>query len=155
MSDKYWFSSGGFIDIQGISITPNTGAKVQALCFYSDGTVVMKCVSIEGEEYTNWANDDDYLIALVGHKLGFGVRVEVNDPYYTPKPFTPYKFTSGIPAQPSGAPVATAAQVYHDDTRSVHNDADIAKITTLEEQMVEQQRLVAQLKSILISKGMI
>lgn len=39
--------------------------------------------------------------------------------------------------------------------RSVHNDADLAKITTLEEQMVEQQRMVAQLKSILISKGMI
>lgn len=155
MADKYWFSSGGFIDIQGISISPNTGAKVQALCFYSDGTVMMKCVTIEGEEYNNWSNNDDYLIALVGHKLGFGERVEVNDPYYKPPPITPYTFKSEIPAQPSGAPVATAAQVYHDDTRSVHNDADIAKITTLEEQMVEQQRLVAQLKSILISKGMI
>lgn len=155
MSCKYWFSSGGFIDIQGISITPNTSARVQALCFYSGGVVQMKHVTIEGDEYTKWANDDDYLIALVGHKLGFGERVEPDDPYYTPKPITPYSFKSEIPAQPSGAPVATAAQVYHDDTRSVHNDADIAKITTLEEQMVEQQRLVAQLKSILISKGMI
>jgi hypothetical protein len=158
MADKYWFSSGGFIDIQGISITPNTGAKVQALCFYSDGIVVMKCVSIEGEEYNNWANNDDYLIALVGHKLGFGERVEVHDPYYTPKPITPYTFKTPLQAQPqpsAAAPVADASQVYHDDARSVHNEADIAKITTLEEQMVEQQRMVAQLKSILISKGMI
>ena len=97
MADKYWFSSGGFIDIQGISITPNTSAIVQALCFYSDGVVQMKHVKIEGEEYTNWANDDDYLIALVGIKVGMGQRVEPNDPYYTPKPFTPYKF-SCVPA---------------------------------------------------------
>jgi hypothetical protein len=157
MADKYWFSSGGFIDIQGISITPNTGAKVQALCFYSDGTVVMKCVSIEGEEYNNWANNDDYLIALVGHKLGFGERIEVNDPYYTPKPITPYTFKSALQAPSLSAPsaVSDAPQVYHDDARSVHNEADIAKITTLEEQMAEQQKMVAQLKSILISKGMI
>lgn len=159
MSCKYWFSSGGFIDIQGISITPNTSAMVQALCFYSDGTIVMKHMTIAGDEYTNWANDDDYLIALVGHKLGFGERVEPNDPYYTPKPITPYSFKSEIPAQPSATPTTTASLsavvANHDDTRSVHNEADIAKITTLEEQMVEQQRVVAQLKSILISKGMI
>jgi hypothetical protein len=158
MADKYWFSLGGFIDIQGISITPNTCAKVQALCFYSDGTVMMKCVTIEGEEYNNWSNNDDYLIALVGHKLGFGERVEVNDPYYKPAPFTPYTFKTPLQAPgTTEAPsaVATASQVYHDDSRSVHNEADIAKITTLEEQMAEQQKMVAQLKSILISKGMI
>ena len=158
MADKYWFSSGGFIDIQGISITPNTGAKVQALCFYSDGTVVMKCVTIEGEEYNNWANNDDYLIALVGHKLGFGERVEVNDPYYTPNPITPYTFKSALQAPATTAAIsesAIAAQVYHDDTRSVHNEADIAKITTLEEQMVEQTRQLQQMRQIMISKGMI
>lgn len=155
--DKAWFNEG-IIDIQGVSIIPNTSAKVQALCYYNNGVVQMKWVMIEGEEYTNWKSDDDYLIALVGHKLGMGQRVmpTSNVPDIDNlKPITPYTFNSEIPAQPSGAPVATAAQVYHDDSRSVHNEADIAKITTLEEQMVEQQRMVAQLKSILISKGMI
>ena len=155
MSCKYWFSSGGFIDIQGISITPNTSAMVQALCFYSGGVVQMKHVTIAGDEYTKWASDDDYLIALVGHKLGFGERVEPDDPYYTPKPITPYSFKSEIPAQPSAAAASTASQVYHDDTRSVHNEADIAKITTLEEQMVEQTRQLQQMRQIMISKGMI
>ena len=155
MSCKYWFSSGGFIDIQGISINPNTSAMVQALCFYSGGVVQMKHVTIAGDEYTNWANDDDYLIALVGHKLGFGERVEPNDPYCTPKPITPYSFKSEIPAHPSAAAASTASQVYHDDTRSVHNDADIAKIQTLEEQMVEQTRQLQQMRQIMISKGMI
>lgn len=151
MADKYWFSSGGFIDIQGISITPNTSAKVQALCFYSDGTVVMKCVTIDGEEYNNWANNDDYLIALVGHKLGFGERVEVNDPYYTPKPFIPYTFTSGIPA----APGATAVVGTNDDNRSIHNDADIARIQSLQEQLDAQATKLKTITDLLFKNGAI
>jgi len=151
MADKYWFSSGGFIDIQGISITPNTGAKVQALCFYSDGTVVMKCVTIDGEEYNNWANNDDYLIALVGHKLGFGERVEVNDPYYTPKPFTPYTFKSALQAPgTTGAPVTA-----YEDTRSVHNDADIARIQTLQEQLDAQALKLKTITDLLFKNGAI
>jgi len=138
MADKYWFSSGGFIDIQGISIIPNVCAKIQALCFYSDGTVLMKSVGIEGDEYTNWANDDDYLIALVGHKLGFGERVEVNDPYYKPPPFAPYTFTSRIP-------VAVA----NDDNRSVHNETDIQRITSLETELEEQRKKLAQIIGLL------
>ena len=97
--DKAWFD-GGIIDIQGVTIIPNISAKVQALCYYNNGVVQMKWVSIEGEEYTNWASDDDYLIALVGHKLGMGKRgVPVSNlPDVEPaKPFTPYKF-SCVPA---------------------------------------------------------
>jgi len=146
MADKYWFSSGGFIDIQGISITPNTSARVQALCFYSDGIVLMKSVSIEGEEYNNWANDDDYLIALVGHKLGFGERVEMNDPYNTPKPITPYKFTSGI---------SLAAVPVQDDNRSVHNDNDIQKIQTLESELEAQKTKLNQIMSLLGKNNLI
>lgn len=159
--DKAWFD-GGIIDIQGVTIVPNTSAKVQALCYYNNGVVQMKWLNIEGEEYTNWKSDDDYLIALVGHKLGMGERGMPisNLPDVEPsKPITPYKFTStsGIPiaiTQPTNTEVYNS-KILSEDTRSVHNEADIAKITTLEEQMVEQQRMVAQLKQILISKGMI
>lgn len=150
MSCKYWFSSGGFIDIQGISITPNTSARVQALCFYSGGVVQMKHVTIEGEEYTNWANDDDYLIALVGHKLGFGERVAPDDPYCTPKPITPYTFKSEIPSQ-VGAPVA----VTYEDNRSVHNDADIARIQTLQEQLDAQALKLKTITDLLFKNGAI
>ena len=54
-----------------------------------------------------------------------------------------------------GPPYILSAPAPQSDLRSVHNDADIAKITTLEEQMAEQQKMINQLKSILISKGMI
>ena len=94
--DKAWFNEG-IIDIQGVSIIPNISAKVQALCYYNNGVVQMKWVTIEGEEYSGWASDDDYLIALVGHKLGMGERVMPisNLPDLDGlKPFTPYKFSS-------------------------------------------------------------
>ena len=109
--DKAWFD-GGMIDIQGISITPNTSAKVQALCYYNNGVIQMKWVMIEGEEYTKWASDDDYLIALVGYKLGMGQRgmpiSNIPDMEPAPKPFTPYTFPSGIPATVAPATVAPA-----------------------------------------------
>lgn len=149
MSCKYWFSSGGFIDIQGISINPNTSARVQALCFYSDGVVQMKHITIEGEEYTNWANDDDYLIALVGHKMGFGERVEVNDPYYKPPPFTPYTFKTALQAP------GTTEAVTYEDNRSVHNDADIARIQTLQEQLDAQALKLKTITDLLFKNGAI
>ena len=88
--DKYWFSSGGLIDIQSISINPNVSARVQALCFFSGGVVQMKWVDITGDEYTNWGHDDDYLIVLVGQKLGMGERVQHNDPNHETKTIKTY-----------------------------------------------------------------
>jgi hypothetical protein len=157
--DKYWFKSGAHLDIQGISIYPNTSARVQALVFYGEGTIQNRFVDIlAGDEYNNWGNDDDYIIALVAFKLGLGERIQPfsNDPDCIPKPFNSYDFTSGILLSATAPSLsAIASQVYHDDTRSVHNDADIAKIQTLEEQMVEQTRQLQQMRQIMISKGMI
>ena len=144
MSDKYLFSSG-LIDIQGISINPNISAKVQALCFYNVGVVQMNFVEIAGEDYINWSNDDDYLIALVGHKLGMGERIEPNDPLYPTKPFKNYKFTIT-----DNLPTTTI-----NDNRSIHNDADVAKIETLQAQLDEQQKKLKTITDLLINKGMI
>ena len=95
--------------------------------------------NLEGSDYANWGASDDYIKEYICDKEGFIGRpapeldADGNPIVYQPVAHTPA----------------------HDDNRSVHNEADIQKITTLEEQMVEQQRLVAQLKQILISKGMI
>jgi len=144
MSDKYIFSSG-LIDIQGISINPNISAKVQCLCFYNVGVVQMNFVEIAGEEYINWSNDDDYLIALVGHKLGMGERIEPNDPLYPTKPFKNYNFTitDNIPTS------------IINDNRSIHNEADVAKIETLQAQLELQASKLKTITDLLINKGMI
>lgn len=145
MSDKYLFSSG-LIDIQGISINPNISAKVQALCFYNVGVVQMKFVEIIGEDYINWGNDDDYLISLVGHKLGMGERIEPNDPLYPTKPFKNYNFTIT-----DNIPTTTTIN----DNRSVHNDEDIQKITTLQEQLDIQAGKLKTIMDLLYKNGSI
>ena len=147
MSDKYLFSSG-LIDIQGIAINPNISAKVQALCFYNVGVVQMNFVEIAGEDYINWGNDDDYLISLVGHKLGMGERIEPNDPLYPTKPFKNYNFTSN-------EVIPTTKPEIISDNRSVHNDADVAKIETLQAQLDEQRIKLKTITDLLINKGMI
>jgi len=146
--DKYLFSSGGFIDIQGISINPNKSARVQALCFFGENIVQMKFVEITGDEYQAWGNDDDYLISLVGHKLGMGHRVEPwsNDPDYKPEPIKNYHFTTT-----DNIPTTTTIN----DNRSVHNEADIHKIETLQTQLDEQQKKLKTITDLLINKGMI
>jgi hypothetical protein len=151
--DKAWFD-GGIIDIQGVTIIPNRSAKVQALCYYNNGVVQMKWVSIEGEEYTNWASDDDYLIALVGHKLGMGKRgVPVSNlPDVEPaKPITPYTFTAGMPTQSGVAAVVGT----NDDNCSIHNDADIARIQSLQEQLDAQATKLKTITDLLFKNGAI
>lgn len=147
--DKYWFSSGGMIDIQNITITPNTSAKVQALCYYSGGNIQMKFIDITGDEYNKWLNDDNYLIALVGHKLGMGERVQVitNDPSNPEIPEIPsYKFQSAL-AIPSAQISASS------DTQSVHNEADIQRIQTLQEQLDEQKKKLETITQLLFKNG--
>jgi len=94
MTDKYWFSNGGLIDIQGISIIPNTSAKVQALCFFPGNNIQTKFVDISGSEYQAWGDNDNYLIALVGQKLGMGTRVKPIDPINEPArtQFVPFEY---------------------------------------------------------------
>ena len=131
--DKYWFSSGGFIDIQGITINPNVSARVQALCFFSGGVVQMQFIDITGDEYKNWGNDDDYLISLVGHKLGMGQRVQPSsDSDILPKMTPP-----------------------QDDNRSQHNSYDLAKIATLQEQLDAQAAKLKIIMDLLYKNGSI
>jgi len=146
--DKYWFSSGGFIDIQGISINPNLSAKVQVLCFFSGGVVQMKFVEIIGEEYQLWGNDDNYLIGLVGYKLGMGERVQpaLNEDGEL-RAISTYNFTSTSNI-PSPKPDIS-------DNRSIHNASDVAKIETLQTQLDEQQKKLKTITDLLINKGMI
>lgn len=151
--DKYWFSSGGFIDIQGIAIKPNTSARVQALCFFEGGIIQMKFVDIEGDEYLAWGNDDDYLIAMVGHKLGMGTRVKPIDPLNDPErtEVVPYEYQ--LPNVPTYIPRATTTTI--SDTRSVHNEADIARIQTLQQQLDEQAAKLKTITELLFKNGSI
>jgi len=148
-------SLGTILMVRSVNVIPKKGAEIKLL--YVDGFDVEKHkIIMEGEDYKAWGNDDNYIGHYCISQLMNGKATIVGTDYVAPPRPAPAT-TEPLGAAPvaTAATAATAGQVYHDDTRSVHNEADIAKITTLEEQMVEQQRMVAQLKQILISKGMI
>ena len=130
---------GVSVHVLPITITLGHSANFRALVF--TGTMSYgKVFDLEGTDYANWGASDDYIKEYICDKEGFIGRP------------IPELDASGNPIVYQ-APAAPAP--VQDDNRSVHNEADIQKITTLEEQMLEQQRLVSQLKQILISKGMI
>jgi hypothetical protein len=118
------------------------GLKAHIKCIQmSSMGMYQKEYILEGDEYQAWGSDDDYIKNYIcGKESYLGLPVPSVD-------------ASGNPIVYQRPEPATATT--QDDNRSVHNDSDIAKIKTLEEQMLDQQRLVAQLKQILISKGMI
>jgi hypothetical protein len=120
--------------LMNTSVVPHESVSCKVQVMYQNGALANEFVNISGDEYKEWTADDDWLYHKIAHKLALGTLAGTDAPY--------------VPAPA----LATATQ---DDNRSVHNDSDIAKIKTLEEQMLDQQRLVSQLKQILISKGMI
>lgn len=133
--EKYYFKDG-FMEIHEIQISFNKGARLTALCYYQGGREkTMKYIDIIGEEYTNWLNDDNYIISLAGYKVGMGEMIE---------PIKSYNIvtTDNIPTTIN-------------DNRSIHNEADVAKIETLQAQLDEQRIKLKTITDLLINKGMI
>lgn len=131
---------GGEIHVFPITISLGNSAHIRCMILTSSG-FHEKTYTLEGDDYSRWGSDDEYIKNYICDKEA-----------YLGRPIGSVD-ASGNPIQ-YVAP-ATTEPAPQSDLRSVHNDADIAKITTLEEQMAEQQKMINQLKSILISKGMI
>ncbi len=132
---------GCHIHILPITITVGTSAHIRCMLFTS-ASVYDRVYTLEGDDYARWGADDDYIKNWICDQ----------EPYLG-RPVPDVDASGNAIAYV--APATSAPATYHDDTRSVHNDADIAKITTLEEQMVEQTRQLQQMRQIMISKGMI
>ena len=117
--------------IMSLNVVPHESVSCKVQVQYQNGALSVEFINIPQPEYGEWGADDNWIYQKIAQKLFLGTLASSNSP-------------------PTLAPAT-----YHDDTRSVHNDADIAKITTLEEQMVEQTRQLQQMRQIMISKGMI
>ena len=110
--EKYYFKVG-FMEIHEIQISFNKSARLTAKCYYQQGREqTMKYIDIIGEEYTNWLNDDNYIISLAGYKVGMGELLEPIKTYN-------FRYNEVIPS--------TKPEIISDN-RSIHNDADVAKI---------------------------
>ena len=136
-SNKVFHTSGGWeIHLFPIHIQLGDLAFIKCIQMSSMG-MYEKTYTLEGEDYTRWGNDDEYIKHYVCDKeryLGQPVPdVDVSG--------NPIKYVSTV--------------IKQDDGKSVHNDADVAKIETLQTQLDEQQKKLKTITDLLINKGMI
>lgn len=128
------------VQVLEVSVLLHKYAFVQCYCFLPTGLTLYKLDMTE-EEYAQWGNDDDYIKHWICSKVPLlGSFAEAYDEFNQPVVL--------------GQEITNTATT-QSDNRSVHNDADLQRISSLEAQIAEQTKLVTQMKNILISKGMI
>lgn len=122
---------GVSVHVLPITITLGHSANFRALVF--TGTMSYgKVFDLEGSDYKNWGSSDEYIKEYICDKEGFIGRP--------------------IPdVDANGNPVIFQAPepVAQDDNRSVHNDSDIQRISSLETELEEQRKKLAQIIGLL------
>lgn len=100
--------------VTNVSVEPHEGASIKVQVHYQNGALANEFITITGDEYKEWAADDNWIYQKVAHKLALGTLADSEMPY--------------VPA-----PVVV------EDNRSIHNESDIQKINDLETQLNEQK----------------
>ena len=118
--------------VMNVSVVPNESASIKVQVQYQNGALANEFITISGDEYKEWAADDNWIYQKVATKLALGVLADLVD-------------ASGNPVQP---PV-------YDDNRSVHNEADVQRIQTLQEQLDAQAAKLKTITDLLIKSGAI
>lgn len=136
MFSEFFTSNNIRVQVLEVSVLLHKSAFIQAYLFLPNSLTLFKH-QMTPDEYAQWGADDDFIKHFICSNMPI----------------------LGVPIDADGGQMiqtaATATQQMLDDNRSVHNEQDIAKINTLETQMIEQQRLLAQMRAIMISKGLI
>jgi hypothetical protein len=115
--------------VMNVSVVPNESASIKVQVRYQNGALANEFITISGDEYKEWAADDNWIYQKVATKLALGVLADSNTPYVL-------------------APVM-------EDNRSVHNEADIQRIQTLQEQLDAQAAKLKTITDMLIGKGLV
>ena len=118
--------------VTNVSVVPNEAVSIKVQVRYQNGALANEFITIGGDEYKEWAADDNWIYQKVATKLALGGLADLVD-------------ASGNPVQP---PV-------YDDNRSIHNEADIQRIQTLQEQLDAQAAKLKTITDMLIGKGLV
>lgn len=120
--------------VTNVSVVPHEGAKIQVQIHYQNGALANEFIAIGGDEYKEWAADDNWIYQKVATKLALGVLADSVD-------------ASGNPVEYVRAPVVA------DDTRSVHNPHDVETIQSLQEQLDAQAAKLKTITELLFKNG--
>jgi hypothetical protein len=130
---EFFTSNNIRVQVLEISVLLHKYAFIQCYCFLPSGLTLYK-LDMSTEEYSNWGSDDNYIkqwicskIPLLGH---------------------PVDNLEELHNQPVLEPTL-------DDNRSIHNEADLQKIQSLQEQLDQQASKLKVITDMLIGKGMI
>lgn len=124
---------------------------------------------MDGEQYKKWGTDDTIIYHLLCLKHGYQYMPYIEPEFFNevnvwrdettgemksemvkrPNP----KYTGEVP-KIENIPIPEAL-IRTDDIRSVHNDADIQKIQTLQEQLDAQAAKLKTITDMLIGKGLV
>lgn len=170
-----------YINVFNIIIKPNLFALIDYdVCNRNGAGVNRQTIKIEGDDYKMWEGDDRYLFVYLANKHGvkYVEKVEPEfierryckqnpdgsftdyveqrkNPNYTGRP--PLVITQEtIMKKEEGEPITTPyvqASADVSDMRSVHNEADIAKIQTLQEQLDAQAVKLKTIMDLLYKQG--
>lgn len=125
---------GSALMIRTVQVKPKDHAIIKCIFSEQDGDYTKHKIFMEGDDYRAWGNDDDYLGHYCIKKITCGTETIVGSDYVAPPGATP---------------------VTYDDNRSVHNDADIARIQTLQEQLDAQALKLKTITDLLFKNGSI
>jgi hypothetical protein len=120
--------------VTNVSVAPHEGASIKVQVHYQNGALANEFITIGGDEYKEWAADDNWIYQKVARKLALGVLADSVD-------------ASGNPVEYVPAPVAA------DDTRSVHNPRDMETIQSLQEQLDAQAAKLKTITELLFKNG--
>jgi hypothetical protein len=120
--------------VMNVSVVPNESASIKVQVQYQNGALANEFITIGGDEYKEWAADDNWIYHKVARKLALGVLADSVD-------------ASGNPVQYVPAPVAA------DDNRSVHNQHDVETIQSLQEQLDAQAAKLKTITELLFKTG--
>jgi hypothetical protein len=115
--------------VNNVSVALNEGVSIKVQVIYQNSVFSTEFITITGDEYKEWGTDDNWIYQKVARKLCLGVLADSVD-------------ASGNPVQFTPAPML-------DDNRSVHNESDINRITSLETELEEQRKKLAQIIGLL------
>lgn len=126
---EFFTSNNIRVQVLEVSVLLHSRAFIQAYLFLPTGLTLFK-VDMTPEEYAQWGVDDDYIKSFICSKMPI----------------------LGTPINGEGAAIQTTTAMI-DDTRSVHNEADLQRITSLQDQLTAMETKLKTITDLLFKNG--
>jgi hypothetical protein len=154
-----------YLYLESIFINPEKSATISyTVKDIKWGQLTRHTYEMDGEQYKKWGTDDTIIYHLLCIKHGYQYAPYVEPEFFDevnvwrdeetgemkselvkkPNP----KYTGEVP-NIEHVPIPEGSATLYDDARSVHNESDIKRITSLETELEEQRKKLAQIIGLL------